>query len=58
MIKRAVALTTLAVAVTLGAGPAGALNKTTAGGSVRRCVHWVNTINDRGWPIEYCDRWR
>lgn len=54
-------LTAVALAVlTLitAAGPASALNKPGAGGSIRRCVHWVNTTNSLGWPIEYCVKYR
>lgn len=54
-------LTAAALAVitlTAVAGPASALNETGAGGSIRRCVHWINTTNSKGWPVEYCVKYR
>lgn len=57
--RRALTLLAVIVACTgLYAGPASALNKPGAGGSIRRCVHWVNTTNSLGWPIEYCVKYR
>lgn len=53
--KRFLIGATLAVALALTSSPADALNVTRGGGG---CKHWVNTTNDRGWPIEYCARWR